>query len=305
MIFLHPGMAKSATTSLQRLAFARHPEIKYLGLPTADPAAKAAIREICRADSLWYDGERVRRALAARLHGGERTVLLSYENFTLYESKDKGLVAERLFELFPDARVFFTIRRQQDVLSAWYLQKTQKHLRHAHFIEFEPWWAMVSDLPHRSILDDLRYHDIIARYAELFGRERVRVFLHEDLVADAGAFCREVAGFLGVDAQQFERLLSEGHENPTIPASLLTYGRTFMRWLPRRFARKLARKLIARGGERARVDLPPEVVAFVRELCAEGNRELARVFDLPLERHGYLLGAGSDGLRAPPCGRRP
>lgn len=289
MIFLHPGMAKSATTSLQRLVFARHPEITYLGLPAADPAAKAAIREICRADSLWYDGERVRRSLAARLHGGEQAVLLSYENFTLYESKDKGLVAARLFELFPGAQVFFTIRRQQDVLSAWYLQKVQKHLRYAHFIEFEPWWEMVSDLPHRSILDDLRYHEVIARYAELFGRERVRVFLHEQLVADPGAFCRDVAGFLGVDAQHFERLLSEGHENPTVPASLLTYGRTLMRFLPQRFARRLARKLIARGGKRARVELPPEVRAFVHELCAEGNRKLARDFDLPLERHGYLL----------------
>lgn len=282
-------MAKSATTSLQRLVFARHPEITYLGLPAADPDAKESIREICRADSLWYDGERVRRSLMSRLHGGEQAVLLSYENFTLYESKDKGLVAARLFELLPDARIFFTIRRQQDVLSAWYLQKAQKHLRYAHFIEFDQWWEMISDLPHRSILDDLRYHEIIARYAELFGRERVRVFLHEDLVADRGAFCRDVAGFLGVDAQVFERLLSDGHENPTIPASLLTYGRTLMRLLPQRFARRIARKLIARGGPRARVELPPEVRAFVNELCAEGNRKLARDFELPLEGRGYLL----------------
>ena len=44
MIVIHPGMVKSATTSLQELVFARHPEITLLGLPAANPEAKEAIR---------------------------------------------------------------------------------------------------------------------------------------------------------------------------------------------------------------------------------------------------------------------
>ena len=47
MIVIHPGMVKTATTSLQRQVFARHPDITLLGLPAASDAAKAAIRRIC------------------------------------------------------------------------------------------------------------------------------------------------------------------------------------------------------------------------------------------------------------------
>lgn len=288
MIFLHPGMAKSATTSLQQLVFARHPEINYLGLPAETEEVRAAIRRICRDDGLYWDEAAVGAILGPLLSSAREASLLSYENFTLYESTDKLVIADRLHALFPEARVFFTIRRQQDVLPAWYLQKCQKYLRNGHFVSFDDWWAIKSKRPHRSILDDLRYGDVIAAYAERFGRDNVAVFLYEQLTEDAGAFCHELAAFLGVDAAVFEQLLSAGHANPTIPARLMALGPA-LSYLPRRIAVKISKGMLGRGGSRARVKSDPSVKETIRSLVVGSNRRLMRDFGLPLERYGYFV----------------
>ena len=198
------------------------------------------------------------------------------------------MIADRLHALFPKARVFFTIRRQQDVLPAWYLQKCQKYLRNGHFVSFDDWWAIKSKRPHRSILDDLCYGDVIAAYVERFGRENLPVFLHEQLTENAGSFCRELAAFLGVDAAIFERLLSAGHANPTIPARLMALGPA-LSYLPRSIAVKISKKMLARGGSRARVHSDPSVTETIRALVVESNRRLIRDFELPLERYGYFV----------------
>jgi len=290
MIVIHPGMVKSATTSLQEQVYARHPGIAFLGLPAPNPAAKAAIRQICRADSIAYDEAAVAAALQPlAAAAGDRTAVLSYENFALYESKDKGLVADRLQRLFPEARILLTIRRQQDLLAAWYLQKMQKYLRKGHFLTFEDWYAMKADLPNRSILDDLRYDRIVAAYAERFGRERVSVLLFESLRQDPAAFAAALGEILAVDGGEIAARLAERQANPTIPQNLLILGRSLFPLLPRPLARRLAKAMLRRGGPPARIDIGPEVTAAVAALCAEGNRRLAADHKLPLAKHGYLL----------------
>ena len=55
-----------------------------------------------------------------------------------------------------------------------------------------------------------RFARQVRRYIEVFGRERVRVVLHEDLAADAAGVYRDTLKFLGVDAghslERFERV---------------------------------------------------------------------------------------------------
>jgi hypothetical protein len=290
MIVIHPGMVKSATTSLQELVFARHPEITLLGLPAANPEAKEAIRQICRADSIFYDHETVETVLAPlAAAAGDGTAVLSYENFALYESKDKGLIAERLHRLFPEARVLFTIRRQEDLLAAWYLQKMQKYLRQGHYLTFEDWFAMKAKLPHRAILDDLRFDEIITCYKRLFGPEQVHVLLFEELRAQPAAYCRRLGDILSIEGGSIEQLLAQAHANPTIPASLTTLARHLFPFLPRPLSKTIAKRLLRRGGTPARVKIEGPIARQVAELSAPGNRRLAADFGLPLGDYGYAL----------------
>lgn len=290
MIVIHPGMVKTATTSLQELVFARHPDITFLGLPAPNPAAKAAIHQICQTDDIDYDHQSVANVLlplAAEARDG--VAVLSYENFALYESKDKRLVAERLHRLFPDARVLFTIRRQQDLLAAWYLQKMQKYLRDGRYVSFQDWFKMKARLPHRAVLDDLRFDRIIACYQRIFGVDRIQVLLFEELRADPPCFCRRLGVVLGIPGAGIEALLAERQANPTVPAVLMTVGRSFFPFLPQTVSRQIAKRLMRRGGRAAKIEIGDAIANQVAALSAPGNRSLAAEFNLPLAKYGYSL----------------
>jgi hypothetical protein len=302
LVVIHPGFAKTATTSLQRSVFARHGQVHYLGVPAPDPALDALLRRIPREDSTRFDLEAARAALAPYLAPPPtRAVsLLSYENFTLYESKDKGLVAERLRGLCgPSCRVMFTLRRQEDLLASWYLQKMRKYARDRHHLTLKRYFRIKAKEPSRSILDDLDYDATVGCYERLFGRENVGIFLHEQLRADPAGFARAVASFLGVDAEEFEGLLRSARLNPAESERRLRAARATARYLPRELVHRglellphALRRHLTRyvdAGPRAKAELPDLARRWVAERCREGNRRLDARHGGLLSRHGYTL----------------
>ena len=183
MIAIHVGFAKTATSTLQRGVFSQHEGIDFLGLPARDPRLAAAIHAIAKADSVCFDTTQIRGVFRDHLNAarGRAINLISYENFTLYESRDKGMIARRLKDLFGDSKILFTLRRQEELVKAWYLQKMPKYISGSNFIEFDDWIDLKMQEPHKSIMDDLNFDKIIEYYEEVFRRERVEIFLFEHL----------------------------------------------------------------------------------------------------------------------------
>ncbi len=293
---IHPGFVKTATTSLQRRVFPNHSQIRFLGLDSGRPEIDRAIHAICREDGVYYDHERVRQTFAPHLvsRPDATVVLVSSENFTLYESKDKSLVAERLRQLFGEAKVFFTIRRQQDVLRSWYLQKLPKYVQGNNFMSFGDWLRIKRLEPHKSILDDLRYNETIEYYCGLFGRENVAVFLFEDLRVDPEAFARDLAEFVGVGGDEMHHLLSSAHDNPTIPASYYRFWKWASPITPNigfRVVNRIGQRSFDSEGRRAAIPADGEVDSLVAALCGDGNRRLTDNFGVDLQRAGYHLSA--------------
>ncbi len=290
-VVIHPGLVKTATSTLQKHVFRRHPGIQFLGLPAPTPELEWALRHICQANSIDYEPERLKAVLDAALTPSDppRTPLLSYENFALHESKDKGLVAQRLQALFPDARIVFTIRRQEDLVVSWYLTKLRTLIKRKAYVPFEEWYWVGEREPHRTIIDDLRYGRMIRYYASLFGRDRVRVLLFEQLRRDSQGYARAFAEILGVDADTFHRLMSGKRENAAMSHRYLAFWRRFGHLLPRKLVREWARSDTLRRGAPARIEVPEKVRLHIRELCADDNAELARAFDLDLAGNGYAL----------------
>jgi hypothetical protein len=301
LLVVHPGFAKTATTSLQQGVFARHGQVHYLGVPAPDPALDALLRRIPREDSTRFDLAAARAELTAHLTPppGRVVSLISYENFTLYESKDKGLVAGRLRELLGPCRVMFTLRRQEDLVASWYLQKMRKYARDRHHLTLKQYFKIKAREPSRSILDDLDYDATVGCYERLFGRENVAIFLYEQLRADPQGFARAVASFLGVGAEEFERLLRAARLNTAESERRLRAARATSRYLPRELVhrglellphalhRRLTRYVDA--GPRARAELPDVARRWVAERCREGNRRLNARHGGLLARHGYTL----------------
>lgn len=292
-VAIHPGFVKTATSTLQRHVFPNHPQIAYLGLPAPTEPLEWAIRHLCQADSTDWQGERVAAILGAAAEQAplDRLVLVSYENFALHESTDKGLVAERLAALFPGASILFTIRRQEELVTSWYLTKLRVRIKRKAFIPFEEWYWTERREPHLSILDDLRYAPTIEAYRRLFGGERVAIVPFELLRRDPAAFARACAAALAIDASAFARLLAGRRENASMSQRYFDFWRRFGHLLPRRLARKWARRMPMHDGPPARIALPDAVREDIARLVAEDNRRLAELTGLDLAELGYTVAA--------------
>ncbi len=290
-VWLHPGMVKTATSTLQRHVFSHHPQIHFLGLPAPMPELEWAIRHVCQADSTRFEPDRLNAVLAEGLTTAARGShpLISYENFALHESKDKGLVADRLAALFPNARVLFTIRRQEDLVTSWYLTKLRTRIKRKAFIPFEEWYWTKAREPWGSILDDLCYHQTIRRYEERFGAQHVAVLTFEAFVAEPAAFLRNIAAFLEVEADPFSTLIEGKRENVAMSARYLAFWHRASPFLPRKLVRKWSRRLTFAGGDKARITLPAAIRADIQERVATDNATLARSRDLDLASWGYTL----------------
>lgn len=301
MIWVHAGFVKTATSTLQHAVFARHDEINYLGLPAPRSDLGQVIHALAKADSTRFDLGRARRTVAPHLRPAppRRITLVSYENFVLYESTDKGVVAQRLRDIFPDCQILFTIRRQQDIIRSWYLQKLAKYLDGLNYLSFDQWFAIKMAEPHKSILSDLDYHSTISYYESLFGRERIKVFCFEQLVDDRATYARAMADCLNVDAGQFADLLSCANYNPTRTQRRIDLGRIATDYLPRAVVRQgaglVSNKIKARydrflnRGPKCRVALSPAAEQWIAEHCRRGNQALDARCGGQLTRYGYMI----------------
>jgi hypothetical protein len=301
MIAIHAGFVKTATSTLQRGVFSRHEGIKFLGLPAKDDRLAGAIHAIAKADSSCFDLRQIRETFRPHLESGPagEVTLVSYENFTLYESRDKGIVAHRLKEIFGDCRILFTMRRQEELVRAWYLQKLPKYISGHNFLEFDDWLKLKMQEPHKSIMGELDFNSTIRYYEELFGRENVEIFLFEHLRQNAADFAQRMASWLGVDPTRFASLLVQAHYNPTITQRQRDFGRLTTTYLPRfvadRGARLIPRLLRKRfkqfleHGPSAKAPPSAALDAWIADHCRSGNRVLNARYGDQLARYGYTL----------------
>ena len=296
-ILLHPGFAKTATTTLQEGLFDAHPEIGFLGRTRDGRSLDRLIHRISREDSITFDYAAARDALAAAIAAipADRRLLISCENFSLYEVADRGLVAARLARLFPNATILFTIRNQNALLSAWYFQKMKKYVKGGHWLNLEEYVRLKSKEPHRSIIGDLDFAPRVFHYVKLFGVERVHVLPFELLHHDRAAFAGRLAGILAIDADAVEARLAKQPLNPRLGTAYVDFHRLYGRWLPGYIARKIGTRVAQSGlGTPLETKLPARVRRLVAANCARGNARLDAFFGLGLGDYGYPLSSDDD-----------
>jgi len=202
------------------------------------------------------------------------------------------LVAQRLKTLFPNAKILFTIRRQEDLVTSWYLTKLRARIKRKAYIPFEEWFWTEAREPWQSILDDLAYGRTIEPYADLFGQAQLRVVPYEWLKADPVRFSHGIADFLGVDAAVFEALLATNRENASMSQAYLDFWRRFHHPLPRKVVRKWSMRMPMHRGPSARIEQPEEIRRHIKALVAADNARLSLSFDLDLAALGYSVNEG-------------
>jgi hypothetical protein len=302
--FLHVGYPKTATTTLQKRLFSRHPGICYLGKPLTGKLLDIEYR-VLNLDSIQFA-----RALPElremfldiiRQCPETRNALLSHEGFlraARYGGHDIGRTAERLKQVFGDPlvgnfeiHVLITIRKQVDIIPSYFFDSVSRSPK-----QFQQFVSASLNKPQYGYFPSLFYDMVIGYYSALFGRQRITVMPFEAFMTRREDFLKSLAGYLEIDYETSLELVS-GRSYNTKPRSGSGYRLTAnefvldlvnRRWPERTELPRLLRQLLKRVPMKNYVfAMNPADRNRVQALFADANKRLSEEFNLQLEQYGY------------------
>ncbi|WP_119165559.1 sulfotransferase [Algihabitans albus] len=305
-LYLHVGMPKTATSTLQQIYFARHPEIDYHALarkggpyPKGGPF-DAFVHWVRNSPDLETEREGHRAYLRSEIDAagnGTHCRLISEERFTGHFGAGLQAKAALAHDLFPEARILLTIRHPVGHLVSNYLQ----HLKYQRAGQpplpaFDTWVRRTlaqADDP-LSYAQTLRVNDLVQTYERKFGPDKVLVLVYEEFRESPERFLARLSDWLGVEEATFLRLHHNRHTvrnpAPTRPEFVFWYLR--QRWVnrgPSRVGAVLtkASQLGHRIDWRPAVRPSPESRALIERFTAPQYRALSQERGLGLEDYGY------------------
>lgn len=199
-ILLHIGMHKTGSTWLQNDIFASAAH----GFTTATGAPRhSLVADFVTPDAFHYDAQAVRKAYSdhhREAAENDLTLVLSHERLSGYPSSgghDRRLIADRLFETFPEARVLIVLREQRALIRSMYSQ----HITDGGTGSIRQFL----DTPEPALgrrpgfrLSFYEFDRTIAYYQSMFGLDRVLALPFEMLGENPGGFVAEIQSFCGI-----------------------------------------------------------------------------------------------------------
>lgn len=310
--YIHIGYPKNASTTLQTDVFPNIKGASYLGRiydseqPFVSREISEAIYSISMQDSIEFSyvevQNKIRYALQ-HLDGQYDKTIISWEAFS-HNIADRGLMAERLNKIFPDARVLVIIRNQMDALQSMYaflVCQLGKNINLSYgrpsVESFEKWILEQEEFINRSFLSTLKYYEFISEYRKVFGKDNVTVLLFEELASSPALFFEKIAHFFDVDnitrvqgsplikrnKRPSKRILLyyklRGRFPGLSPSKI--FHETVINW---------ARKFFdSKKDVREDEVLPPEMQERLMNMYRESNRKLQQELGVDLAQYGYLI----------------
>lgn len=309
--FLVVGAARAGTTSLYHYLKA-HPDI-YMS-PVKEPHFFAFVNRA--ADFRGpYDlqlkqeiirDEREYRALFGGVKG-ERA-MGECSNSYLYFQDTAGVIKERI----PGCRIIILLRDPVSRAYSHYLQGCM--IGHEHLGFREALWKEAERERlnwrwHYQYVKQGLYYEQVRKYVDVFGRSSVRIYLFDDLAANAAAVVRDIYGFLGVD-QSFVPRVDIVYNRTGMARSVLLHrllrNRTPLKRLVRTFLWRKGRGAIQDVLERINYDQSkkPEIMDDVRTFLLElFRRDIVSLASLIGRDLSRWLGteAGREPRHGGPC----
>jgi hypothetical protein len=305
---IHVGFTNTGTTSLQLNFFSRRSDIFYAGEPYNERGG--IFSHLRYTEDFKYDEAHIRRLCNEQIFAKSegRPIIISDETFCdspqIYFAPylvPRDLIAFRLFRLFQPAKIIFTIRRQEDYISSMYLnlKRNSAFLARMPLPPLSRWYRGMLSQIRCNYLQNINFHDCIALYEQIFGRENILVLPLERLIVDGPVpYLQKLCGFIGIDLSDHDiDRFTRPHnvrmsQIRNIAAELLSDDRffTFYSNLEESFGQERVQEFLD-AGERAVASLEDDDLADLKERVGLGNRLLTEEYGLELERFGYVLGA--------------
>jgi hypothetical protein len=200
-IYLHVGYLKTGSTFLQREVFPRMQAVNYVHYNRCPDA----FNDIIYTDAYHFREKETESRIKKECRPGKN--IISHEAFiggdaALCHFMNGKMIAKRLANLFPGAKVLFVIRNQYDLAISLYKQYVhlggRKPLR--NFLRYgdgvfdtlrRGWTPSVT-------LHQLDYKPAIDEYAHLFGRENMLILPFEMLSTSPCTFVDTIVQWMGL-----------------------------------------------------------------------------------------------------------
>jgi hypothetical protein len=304
--YVHIGLPKTGTTSLQDLFFAKHPQLAYLGQTNLweDKDAKTIIKSILVEDYRQSIGGRkaVSQVMARLLEHHDRLVI-SDEAFTFGEFMLRGpqwnlqsnhhTMANRIQKVLGNVEIFMVLRNQVDWLISWHRQglKTGKYLE----TNFKRW--LDRDIgPNRDHLYSLLdYDSLYNAYCGIFGQDHVHVYLYENFKERFELLAEQMARTMNIDSDHAIRHMVGAAKNVT-GEHFQAPSATFKKLIRKQPARAILSIIPGSIKEAARrlmsapqkyLDMSEEDKAEIANYYLESNRQLLKKINPQTLPKGY------------------
>lgn len=293
---LHVGFAKTATSTLQRSLFDRHPEVHNLGVPYRDGRMTQIRQSILTAEEDQFDAGECRKLLDEMkllAIGSDKVLVLSDELFTYFKynsGRNRFRVADRLRRVYGPCKILFTIRHQLRLIESYYIQTSGT--KAPNYLPFSKWL----EARRGDYLPLLKFSETLAYYTKIFGSENITVFLFESLLEDEENYIRKLCSFVGIDGEKGIELVRNNRVNERKSQRMVKYASFRFRFLPNHPIGKILPKQIKspiesfiEGGPRATVEIPADWEKYLMDFYRQDNQKLVNTYALPLEQYGYPM----------------
>jgi len=219
---------------------------------------------------------------------GKTVMVFSSED--VLTTRHPSVCAARLKSLMPGSTVVLVLRNQLTTWPSWYINHgaylkgvpRRYWRRHVGFAE---WLEYCFEFPDQTPVEAMNYKRHMEIFSRIFGADRLKVLLYEDLIGRPADYCSQWGAMLAIPGREVEQCLNGRHERPR-----LTHRRhLFDRWtssFPLALLKPFAGSWLE-SGPPARVELPAGWVGRIRDYYAPGNRAVEAATGLSLSAHGY------------------
>ena len=236
MIFIHPGFGKTATTFLQESIFSSQKKINSIGRPYFSSKKKSNffLCEELKKNLCFYE-TKVARTLIKKIYKPRMVNILSDETLGNACFKNQNLIL-RLKEIFPNAKIFFTIRNQLDSIKSYYASQG-RILKHApmpfkgRFVKFKDWFDYeVENFPN-NFMGIIQYEPLIKQFEKYFGKKNISIFLYEELESNKDDFLGSLSKMFNFTLESVCK--DKKNVRESMPEFYYTmYRNTFFRGIP-------------------------------------------------------------------------
>jgi hypothetical protein len=302
---VHIGYHKTATNWFQRLY--------YPFVSNADYVDRKLTRAALLEDSaLQFDRDKAWDRLEVseqqRLILCEEELSGNIHNGGLFGCLSKD-VAYRTKALLPDASIIIFIRNQVDMIASvynQYLKEGGTHNPDRYF--FHQKYLAQSGFSHRYaplfLFDHFDYLPLVKLYQQVFGKEKVFVYLYEDFRQDLKSFMTLFEQTHHLEAEWLK--VSTGSVNLSYKTGTIALAKILNRfsyrdvsdkryWLDTSHFFKRGRRILNRVNHwpiMGKVPTPEELlgksnIEFIQSRYAESNQTLQKELGLNVEKHNY------------------